>query len=332
MTVQAAHSPQAKTEGAVAFCSIATPSHVPQALACLHSIRQYHEDARYFLLLMNAEGQLLPSLPGTIETLNIEDCIGSAELTAMRERYSTAELCFAAKPFLIAKLLAAGMDQVHYLDGDCMAFSSMTPLTAELSGADLLLTPHCLTPVPEDGKTPRPLTMIKAGVFNAGYMAVRRTPQGAAFVAWLSAMTLRYAKNAPAEGMCGDQRWLDLVPVLFPGMAICRHPGANVAYWNLHERNLVRDSEGVFRVNNQALIFFHFSGYLASHPALFSRHQNRHALTAGSPLNELVESYRAHWPSNSAGTSRKQRYLPAILGRLTDLPSTIRRNLHEKKK
>ena len=25
-----------------------------------------------------------------------------------------------------------------------------------------------------------------------------------------------------------DQRWLDLVPVLFPGLAILRHPGANV--------------------------------------------------------------------------------------------------------
>ena len=329
---QPSPSAQARENVQLAFCSIATPSHVPQALACLQSIRRHHLDARFFLLLVNADKHQAPTLPANIELLSIESCVGAAELTMMRERYSIAELCFAVKPYLIAKLLEAGMDQVHYFDSDCLAFSNMSPLTLELANTDLLLTPHCLSPVPEDGLTPRPLTLLKAGVFNAGYLGVRRTQQGANFVAWLSSMTLRYGKNAPQEGMCGDQRWLDLTPVLFPGLAICRHPGANVAYWNLHERNLSRDSEGHIRVNDQALIFFHFSGNVSNHAALLSKHQNRHPLIPGSPLHELVDAYRLNFPASAAGARGKQRYVPAVLDRLNQLQSTIRRNLQEKKK
>ncbi|MGH8460789.1 MAG: hypothetical protein ACRESS_04220 [Stenotrophobium sp.] len=340
MTTQIAHqkhlqrtqSASPDRRGGLAFCSIATPSHVPQAVACLQSIHRYHEDARYFLLLVNAEGQQVSSLPDTTEALSIEDCVGADDLRMMRKRYSITELCFAVKPFLIATLLEAGMDQVHYLDSDCLAFNCMTPLVLDLANADLLLTPHCLSPVPEDGQSPSALTLLKAGTFNAGYISVRRTGQGADFVAWLSSMTIRYAKNAPKEGMCGDQRWLDLTPALFPGMAICRHPGANVAYWNLHERKVLRDSEGHFRVNDQALIFFHFSGHVATHPTQLSKHQNRHPLIPGSHLHELVEFYRSHLPSDSERTPGKQRYLPTVLGRMTRLQSAVSRNPHEKKK
>jgi hypothetical protein len=48
------------------------------------------------------------------------------------------------------------------------------------------------------------------------------TPEGQRFAQWHGEMTHRHARNAPDEGMCFDQRWLDLVPALFAGAAICR--------------------------------------------------------------------------------------------------------------
>ncbi|MGH8539812.1 MAG: hypothetical protein ACRETW_04835 [Stenotrophobium sp.] len=329
--LQRAISNQKDRNSSLAFCSIATASHVTQACACLQSIRKYHENARLVLLLVSAGIPRKP-LPSGIETLKIESCVSEGTLHAMHKHYTAAELCFAVKPFLIAALLEAGMEQVHYLDGDCLAFDAMTPMISALAAADLLLTPHCLSPVPEDGRTPRPLTLLKAGVFNAGYIGVRNTTTGVDFVAWLSSMTTRYAKNKPQEGMCGDQKWLDLAPALFPGMAICRHPGANVAYWNLQERHLTRNDKGRFLVNDLPLIFFHFSGYASNQSMQLSKHQNRHLPVPGSTLHELVETYRNHIAPASESFPAKQGYLRTVLSRFTPLQLTISHNPDEKMK
>jgi hypothetical protein len=278
------------------FCSIATLSHRQQALACLDAIHRHLPEAGCALLLLLPPGAPAPALPPSIQLLRVEDCAEAAQLQAMQAQYTVAELCFALKPYLLAALLARGATQAHYLDADCMAYGSLAPLLAQLATGDLLLTPHGLSPIPDDGMTPRPLTLLRAGVFNAGYLGVRNTPQGLAFVAWLSAMTLKFARNAPAEGMCGDQRWLDLAPVLFPGTAICRHPGANVAYWNLHERQLTVDAQGGFQANGEPLLFFHFSGYELRRPEQLSRHQNRHTVQPGAPLQRLLQDYRSHLP------------------------------------
>jgi hypothetical protein len=241
----------------LSFCSIASFSHYQQALTSLLSLRDQHPNAVLSLLAID----LLPPLPDGIRALSLADCIPAAVLSAMRRRYSLAELCFAAKPFLLARILDETVDQAHYIDSDCLAFARFDPMVQQLANADLLLTPHSLSPIPDDGMTPRPLTLLRSGVFNGGYLGVRNTVQGKAFLAWFSSMTQQYAYNAPKEGMCGDQRWLDLVPVLFPGTVICRHPGANVAYWNLHERRLQVHHSGQLTVNDEPLLFFHFSGF-----------------------------------------------------------------------
>lgn len=271
----------------LSFCSIASSSHYRQALTSLLSLRAQHPNAALYLLCVD----FLPPLPDGIRALSLADCIPAAVLSSMRKRYGLAELCFAAKPFLLARILDESLDQAHYIDGDCLGFARFDPMVQQLANADLLLTPHSLSPIPDDGMTPRPLTLLRSGVFNGGYLGVRNTAQGKAFLAWLSSITQQYAYNAPKEGMCGDQRWLDLVPVLFPGAAICRHPGANVAYWNLHERRLQRHHSGQLTVNDEPLLFFHFSGFNIDKPTELSRHQNRHEVLADSPLAALLQIY-----------------------------------------
>lgn len=274
--------------GRIAFCAIATRSHLETASRALRSFGRHAPDVDLVLLLASPDHEA--AVDG-IRTLKAQDCVPAAELRAMRKRYSAAELCFALKPRLLAALLADGFDQVHYVDGDCRAYGSLAPLIEDLASADLLLTPHCLTPIPDDGATPSALTVLRAGSFNGGYMGVRATEAGRSFARWLGAMTERQGYNKPDKGMCGDQRWLDLVPSLFPGLAICRRLGANVGYWNLHERPLERGPDGTFSAGGEPLMFFHFSGLEPGRPRQLSRHQNRHALVDGSPLQRLVREY-----------------------------------------
>lgn len=284
------HKPLASMSS-VAICGIATGAYEPMALAALRRFGQALPGSRLVLLRIDATAQ--QAFDG-VSFRTLDDCVPRARWQAMRRRYSPAELCFALKPFLIDRLLEEGHEQVHYVDADCHAHAGLGLLVEDLHAADLLLTPHFATPIPDDGRTPAALTILRAGAFNAGYLGVCATPKGREFARWLSSMTERQAHNRPDAGMCGDQRWLDLAPALFPGLAICRRPGANVGYWNLHERLLARDQKGRFTVDGEPLLFFHFSGFDFAKPDRLSRHQNRHALMPGQALQALVGEYLDH--------------------------------------
>src|SRR6185503_12781119 len=105
------------------------PSHQATALGCLDSVRDHHPDADFALLTI--DGAETP--PAPVRGIPLQACVPAGILEGLRSRYSAAELCFAAKPFLLAHLLAAGADQVHYLDGDCLAFAPLDALRAQLA-------------------------------------------------------------------------------------------------------------------------------------------------------------------------------------------------------
>jgi len=63
-----------------------------------------------------------------------------------------------------------------------------------------------------------------------------------------------------------------------------------VAYWNLHERNLVFRNNR-YCVNDQPLVFFHFSGYRLNEPNRLSLHQNRIKESDNIDLQKIIEEY-----------------------------------------
>ena len=65
----------------------------------------------------------------------------------------------------------------------------------------------------------------------------------------------------------------------------------NVAYWNLHERELTRDATGRWFVNDQPLRFFHFSGFNPREPHLLSKHQTRTRLSDHPELARLCADF-----------------------------------------
>ncbi|HQR54142.1 MAG TPA: glycosyltransferase, partial [Burkholderiales bacterium] len=56
---------------------------------------------------------------------------------------------------------------------------------------------------------------------------------------------------------------------------VLRHPGYNVAYWNLAHRPLGIDDRGRYTAAGQEIAFFHFSGIDPHDPELLSKHQTR---------------------------------------------------------
>lgn len=271
---------------AVAF-AIVTPSHLVQAEVLMNSIasNRMQTDKLVFLLGGNTEHlQFNHSFP----IADAADYIEPEVLADLVSRYTPAEICWALKPIIAAKLLAH-YSQVYYFDTDMLLYRDFADIADELADANILLTPHYLHEFPDDSLSPNDLTLLRGGVFNAGFFAVQQSDETQRFLAWWRSRVIRFGRNDPDNGMCGDQKWLDLVPILFEKVMICRHYGCNVAYWNMHERDL-QSTENGWEVNGKPLIFVHYSGlkHEDNHHRL-SIHQNR--IPANSVYAVLSNEY-----------------------------------------
>ena len=122
-----------------------------------------------------------------------------------------------------------------------------------------------------------------------------RRPSLARFLAWWQEKLEFQCVVDTARGLFVDQKWMDLAPGLFPDVAILRHEGYNVAYWNLGQRKVVGESSSSAvdgpSVNGQPLRFYHFSGFNPAVPDMVSRHDHRLRLADVGDARKLIEDY-----------------------------------------
>ncbi|TAH10533.1 MAG: hypothetical protein EAZ12_04845, partial [Sphingobacteriia bacterium] len=175
---------------------------------------------------------------------------------------------------------------------DIQVFHPFDIIENALLEKDILLTPHINSPYPQDAFLPKERDTLRSGLFNAGFLAFKPSSNvDAFFYLWLNHLENECYYNF-AEGMGVDQLWLNLVPQFFDGVGTFLHPGANVAYWNLHEREITVNND-LYMVNNEhPLLFLHISGYSFEQPNLLSRHQNRFDLASIPVLQQILNEYR----------------------------------------
>jgi hypothetical protein len=259
-----------------AVCSVISPNYRPFARVLMASVRTHQPDWERHVLVVGGDPHIGEDEP--FDTVAV-DSLGLPALADLAFRYTMLELDTAMKPFLIEHLFRRGYDRVVYLDPDTLVYSRL----AELDSAGqpfITLTPHLTRPVEDEGHA-RERSILLAGIFNLGFIAVRRDPQLDAFLDWWKGRLARECVVEPERGLFVDQKWIDLVPGLFDRVTPLRHEGYNVAYWNLRQRAVTRDADGAFLVNGQPLRFFHFSGFDPSAPKMVSRHDTSQKTGSG---------------------------------------------------
>lgn len=249
--------------------------------------------------------------------------LGIPDFERVAYKFDLVELNTALKPTFLLSLFDAGFDGVVYVDPDIQFHAAPTPVFEAMQKASITLTPHALAPV-MDGLRPSDVDFLRNGTFNLGFVALHRSDEAMRMLKWWEDRCLGLGFNDPAFGVFVDQKWMDLVPAYFDSFQVLRHPGCNVAYWNLHEREVTM-RDGQYHVNDHPLVFFHFSGVRAQQPSELSRHQTRHQLIPGSPLATLVGAYCAEL---LAGGHAQTAQLPYTYGTLDDgtpITPTMRR-------
>jgi glycosyltransferase involved in cell wall biosynthesis len=206
--------------------------------------------------------------------------------------YNVTELATALKPSAMKALFRQGSTKVIYLDPDIQVFSELTELDSALDENPIVLTPHTLNPIPRDGLRPTEADIMGSGTFNLGFLGLSKSEIADELLNWWEERLRFDSISDPSEMLFTDQRWMDFVPSYFP-IYVLRHPGYNIAYWNLHERELSIFGDKV-KVNNENLRFFHFSGYRPEKPWILSKYVSdnpRIVVSKDKILASLCENY-----------------------------------------
>jgi len=177
--------------------------------------------------------------------------------------HTIVELATAIKPFMLQKLLKLpGAKKVIYLDPDTVAFSKLTDIVDALDEANILLTPHQTMPdTTVSAVMDNEISSLKHGIYNLGFFAVSATEVGHEFASWWGQRLYHFCRASIPNGLFTDQRWIDLVPAFFSGVAIMRSSRYNVATWNLTTREMSFSDTGGYLVDGEPLGFYHFTGF-----------------------------------------------------------------------
>jgi len=175
-------------------------------------------------------------------------------------------------------------DTIFYLDADTELFGRLDEASDLLrrGGASILLSPHCLTPRglgrPVDDRV-----ILLAGTFNSGFLAIDSSEEAFRFLDWWAMLNRTQCtidwKNF---SFTRDQKWLSLVPACFERAQMLRHPGYNVAHFNIDERAHV--------LADGSLCFFHYT-YLHQLGWSAAEYLKTFALEPSEALSGLLESY-----------------------------------------
>lgn len=276
-----------------AIFTIVSNNYLHFARTLLQSARHHHPQSRLYCVIVDTDPAPARSLAHEFEAITVSQ-LPFPDGDDFLFQYTVLELNTAVKPWAIQHLFERGHKEVFYIDPDIQIYQPMREVQELLGqGSDIVLTPHLLAPMADEGH-PSELDIRRAGTYNLGYCAVRDTPNTRNFLKWWQGKLRRDCVVDHDRGMFVDQSWVDLAPGLFDRVTILRHPGYNAAYWNLAQREITRSSDpsGAWLVNDQPLVFFHFSGLNPLDPRKLSKHQSRFTLeTVGDVVGALVTSY-----------------------------------------
>ena len=288
--------------------TIVSANYLAYARTLMESVREHHPEAERYVFLADEPIGDAESDPDLFELVPARE-LSPPHYDHLAFRYSILEFNTALKPFAFRWLAGRRPSApIAYLDPDIAVLSPLVRVFEPIaSGALAVLTPHIDAPL-RDGKQPDESTFLRVGVYNLGFIAIGPHASRGAFLDWW-ANRLEFGAYVDLEfGSFTDQKWIDLVPGLFPDVHILRSAGYNLAYWNLAVREVAATADGQLLANGEGVAFIHFSGADASHPEDFSKYQNRYDAGSIGALAPIYHRYLDKLAANDHERLSASRY------------------------
>lgn len=204
-----------------------------------------------------------------------------------------------------------------YLDPDCYVYSDFVELRETLNKKNIVVCPHLLQP----GNIDMELSSTAHGVYNLGFLAVRRSEEAKNFIDWWAERLHLFCYDDIAKGIFTDQKWVDLAPCFFD-VEIFKHRGYDFSIWSLLDCGMI-EKEGKYYIKGDELRFIHFSGQgtmaekcmrdwlpVGEHPfkKLYTEYSKKHEESDSDHISKTPWSYAVYQDGSKIDDSIRSAY------------------------
>jgi len=212
------------------------------------------------------------SLPPSYEALNVAHRTG-------RNAVQIQSYWMLTPYFTWHLVNSEGLEDILYIDADIYFFNSLDKVYAEIGAKSIGIVRHR---IPYNGAV---------GEFNVGIVFFRNDLKGNQCLDWWRGCLLNPDNEFySTHGMCGDQKYLELFPVLFGEDNVCiiDKDVGHIAPWNLAYHRYEEDSL-VWEGKKQELIYSHFSNFVPDYKDNTYKIAPRHGISSKTTGVDLVD-------------------------------------------
>jgi len=282
------------------FCTLFDSNYLPMGLNLHSSLVKNSSPFHLWILCVDklVEEQL-KIIDLEYVTLIAVSEIETEDLLRVKEERSRGEYCWTLTPFIFLFIFEnhPEIQRLTYIDADLFFFRDPMILLNEFEefDRDILITEHAYAPEYDQ-------TNI-AGRFCVQFLACKNTLSSKTILRWWGDKCLAWCSSRLENGKLGDQKYLDLWPVLFPDKIwILQQKENTLAPWNVkYFYNYLDES---FQP-----VFFHFHTFkiISKKKALLYIHYN-----IGKKARKLYISYINTLKTNLSLMYKNQLAIPTL--------------------
>lgn len=291
------------------------------------SFGQHNPGIPFLTLLADEPDSSYDPLREPFSTVSLDD-LAVDDPAGFRFQYNELELSYACTPYLIDHLLERGYDGVVFLKQETLVLGSLAPEFEMLQRHSVLLTPHLLEPPRGERAVETELNVLRAGVYNGGFVAFNNSAESRQLLAWWKQKTRWGCFREVEEGVHFEQRWLDFAPSLAPAHHILRDPGMNVGHWNLPERTIQAGNGTVLAAGVPCRVF-RFSGYQYEAPHMVTRYNRHMTVDSTSEAAQVFRRYQAMLEAAGHEACQRLGYAYDTFDNGTPISDAMRRVYHD---
>ena len=322
-------APPAGQAAGLAIFTICSNNYAGMARILISTAQDFHPGATLYLCLVDTLSPDRSIYPDHCQIVPAED-LPIPNMRSFLFRYDIMELNTAVKPFMFQHLIALGHTEILYFDPDIQVFAPLDDVVAALQGgAAFALTPHLCQPA-EDPAFPDDLGVMRAGIYNLGFLGVHACAEAERILDWWARRLEYQCVSDQANGIFVDQKFMDLVPGFTPNVRILHDTTLNAGYWNLVQRDLAYE-DGTWTVDGRPLRFYHFSGFNPARMRQLSKHTKAFRGDAMGPaLVRLLEQYAGKLRDNGHGSIPAALYAYGRFASGNPIPLLVRKMFRER--
>jgi hypothetical protein len=237
------------------FCSAAAPADVPGIRVLRRALDAHHPGARLTVAALPGARRLLDAIDG-VDVVGLSDL--SRGVHGSVSLLPTAEARALACPLVLERLLSDDAPCAVFLAADCDLRAPLTALEAALDQSDVVLLRRLDGRLPDDGERPDADDLLAMGELDDGVVAARGSAGSLRVVRWWldhAVRGLRTVERGAVAGVLGVA-WRAL-----SGVEVLEDPGYGVSGWNLHERRLSFDDDGVPHASGNPVCLARFTDF-----------------------------------------------------------------------